>query len=341
MNVLIVSSTRTAIPLAIEVAKSAPDVEFTLYAEQINDQQTATAVAVKNLKVAHSRDEVLVQTARFDALVAFGASGHPAHRVALIFSQIFAEQRRPRLEIQHGLIQEGVNARLSESFVEHRSFSDQFLKWADTGIPLPTCKRTAPSTKRILVTTNLHWDVYSDRERSVFQRSILDLCREFPDFEVIWKQHPAEFILSEDRMPTSSAERFLEPNLRVLSLGETEKLSFAELSNSAAVWVTTPSTTIVDAERHGAPCIIFEAKRLRPWLEDLEKITTFYNSGELITKVRALIRGETEMLVRTGHRFGFNAADTIRSAAIEGRARPRDWDTELRTAFAIHRSLTA
>ncbi|MFN7106663.1 MAG: hypothetical protein ACK4MY_00435 [Brevundimonas sp.] len=340
MNVLIVSSTRTAIPLAIEVAKSAPDVEFTLYAEQINDQHTASAAAVENLKVAKSRDEVLVQTARFDALVTFGASGHPAHRVALVFSQIFSEQQRPRLEIQHGLIQEGVNAMLNESFVERRSFTDQFLKWADTGIPLPKFERTVPSAKKILVTTNLHWEVYSHMERSVFQKSILDLCRDLPDYDVIWKQHPAEFTLSDDSMPTSTAEGFLEPNLRVLSFDETEKLSFAELSHSAAVWVTTPSTTIVDAERHGAPCIVFDAKRLRPWLEDLEEVTTFYSSGELKKKVRALMRGETEMPVRTGHKFGFNAADTIRAAAIEGHARPRDWDSELRTAFAIHRSMT-
>ncbi|GEM_PF-5211977 len=339
MNVMIVSSTRTAIPLAIEVAKSASDVEFTLYAEQISDRQVAAAATVRNLKLIHSRDEALVQTARFDALVTFGSSGHPAHRVALIFSQIFSQQGRPRLELQHGLIQEGVNAKLSENSIEHRYFADQFLKWSDTGIPLPTSKRTAPSTKRILITTNLHWDVYSNKERSIFQRSVLNLCRELPDFEIIWKQHPAEFLLSNNAMPTSTVEQLIEPNLRALSLAETEQLSFVELSNSAAVWVTTPSTTIVDAERHGAPCIVFDAKRLRPWLEDFEEITTFYNSRELITKVRALIRGETKMLVRTGHEFGFNAADTIRSAAIEGRSRPRDWDMELRTAFAIHKSL--
>lgn len=341
MNVLIVSSTRTAIPLAIEVARSAPDVAFSLYAEQISARQAAAAKPVQNLNIINSRDEALVQTARFDALVTFGASGHPAHRVALIFSQIFAHHGRPRLEIQHGLIQEGVNANLSDGSIEHRSFADKFLKWVDTGIPLPTSKRRAPSVKRILVTTNLHWSAYSDKERSVFQRSILDMCRQLPDFEVVWKQHPAEFILRDDSMPTSVAERFLEPNLHVLSLEETEQYSFSELSASAIAWVTTPSTTIVDAERHEAPCIAFNAKRLRPWLEEFEEITTFYSAEELITKVKALIHGETKMLARTGHKFGFSAADAIRSAAMEGRSQPRDWDAELRVAFEIHRNLTA
>ncbi len=293
--------------LVSHLAQSLPKKFFYLYTPYASAKYRKIISARKNVTLMETIFELIPIVDDAECLLTLGCSLHPQHKISLLFSNIFQHQGKPRFDIQHGLFQSGITLGNSDQkLAENTIMTDNIIKWSEYGIPLSR-KHVRFSGKTILVTSNLHWKLYSDQDRSLFKRSVLAIARSFPEFDIVWRAHPAEFEYRAGALPRLPFGYPEAENLRYLTFQETEDHTAGENIQGSMLLFTSPSTAIVDAEQHGLPTVIFESAALRQALQGLKHVNCVRHPEETINAVADILSGRNKGLTESGLDFGFAA----------------------------------
>lgn len=254
---LIVSPTRTALLSALGLAKSIESVPFGLYTEWLPRSTRKEFANRRNVTLYPTVEQCVPALHKHTHLLTFGCTTAGPHRAAFRFAQAFAKIGKPRIDIQHGLFQEGYTLDFEGSDVLD---TDRAVSWAEYGRltdPLPATM--IRDRKRIGIVSNLHWSRYTDQDRTLFLQCVRRICRAFPEYIVEWRPHLAEFAAGED---IHRNVYLIEPNLRILKFETVDEVSINRFLDRTDVVFSTPSTTIADCQTRRVPCIVFEAGKL-------------------------------------------------------------------------------
>lgn len=263
MTVLISCENRAALPMAISVASSLYDQSIVIYSGYFD----ARLNPPRNARFTSEVDDLFLHLSNFDALITFACSSHPACRVSLLLSLAFQKLGKPRFNIQHGLLEEGIVANLSPYSTPETIYTDHLIRWDEFGVPLPLARRRHPS-KRILVTSNLHWDIYSESERSRFKTCIVSLAERFPSHKVVLRPHPAEYFQFNRTSPKFDSQGIeVLPNVHVCQFSEISAQGVDDFLSHGTALFSSPSGTLLDAQRLSLPCVVFKARRLQQYLD--------------------------------------------------------------------------
>lgn len=250
---LIVSPTRTALLSALGLAKSLESRPFGLYTEWLARTTRAEFANSRNVTLYPTVEQCIPALHKHTHLLTFGCTTAGPHRIAFRFAQAFAKLGKPRIDIQHGLFQEGYTLDFETGDVLD---TDRAVSWSEFGRltdPLPAAM--SRDRKRIGIVSNLHWSRYTDQDRTLFLQCVRKICRAFPDHLVEWRPHPAEF--AGEHIHRNAY--LIEPNLRILGFEPVNEVSISRFLDRTDVVFSTPSTTIADCQSRHVPCVVFEA----------------------------------------------------------------------------------
>lgn len=328
MHFLIVCPSRSSLGQAIELAQGMLGHDFTIHADYI-PRSLSEMPPGRNFEFELSHVTILKTIWRFDHLITFGSTALDPHSRSFFLSILFAQFSRQTIDIQHGLFQEGYTASLSTPTFD----AEIPVSWKDYGTLLPVLSRRSFTRMRIGISTNLHWSIYTEQERSLFRRSIVALAFGFPNHDLIWRPHPSEFDYSADRSPQYDTLGVGARNLYVQSFAETDTTTADDFLMSTDLLVSSPSTMIADAVRTSTPVVVFECAHLRNDLAGLP-ITRWRRPQEIVDQAKAALRSDRHPVEAVVPVFNFNKFRHL----IDGLGEPGpcfDRKTQIAKAFQL------
>ncbi len=305
---MIVCAVRSTLPLAWQIIENCSDRQFHLVAEYLPPSFAHKLSKITNTRHHSEAASAIASIPRCHSLITFGCSAHPSHKLAATISLAFQAVSKPRLDVQHGLLQVGYTIPGSTLDDETLNISDMKIGWEIYGVPLPIIHRSSFQKRRIGISSNLHWMIYSDRERSLFRNCVIDIARRFPDVDFIWRPHPGEFLFQAGEYPRRDDLGVLRHNIRVQSFSEIEGTTMEDFLRDTDLLISTPSTTLLDAERADLPCIVFDSRYLAKQLRNFEQISLFRRSPDLIDLVDGFFGARDVARFRSGYSMNFDHA---------------------------------
>ena len=308
MKILIVCPTRTAIELAAELPKLYTDIQFDLFTGYISKRQLDECNKISNLSIIKDKYSIIANVWTYSHLITFGCTSHPAHKRSFTLSVVFEALKKPRFDIQHGLILEGYNFNTDSEDPNNHIFADHKISLAEYGCLWKNCDREENEIKhKVGIATNLHWAIYSDKERTLFRKSIWQMARKYPEYDFYWRQHPAEFLWPKGKPPEIQTFGIETNNIHYYRYADTEHQSVETFMNNMDFLIMSPSTLIIDAERTKTPGVLFDAKNVRENIEKMESVELFSSPDKLDELFSAYISGEKECQIKSGLSMEFNS----------------------------------
>jgi len=312
MKVILIAPTRTSLDIVLHLSQSLFRKTFFLYTPYVSEYYRRMISGRKNILLVDNIIGLIPIIEDAECLITLGCSLHAQHKTSAFISVIFKSLSKPRFDIQHGLFQPGISlGDPREKSSETTILTDNIIRWSEYGIPLSR-RNARISGRNILVTSNLHWGLYSEQDRSLFKRCVLNLARSFPEFNIVWRAHPAEFEYSAGEYPKLPFGYPEAENIRYLTFQEIENYSVGQSIRESMLLFTSPSTAIVDAEQHGLPSIIFDASALSGALRTLAYANLVRRPEEIVATAADILGGRRAGLTASGMNFGF-AADKFES----------------------------
>ncbi|MEE1888743.1 glycosyltransferase family 2 protein [Pseudomonas carassii] len=195
----------------------------------------------------------------------------PSHESAWPLLMSARRLKIPVLGVQHGLFQLGLNQRDggAHGIVSYsgpvfsmpmRPVCDVMLDWFDgeSGIGYARDTSVVRGVKRgtsVLIAANLNWHIYTRNERMAFVTAVLQLVRQYPDQQFIWKMHPNEKSSPQCQEMRAAIQAAVE-ELDNLEIPDAV-LPTESLIARARLLITAPSTLILDAEASACPTVVF------------------------------------------------------------------------------------
>ncbi|MHA1539978.1 MAG: hypothetical protein ACTSXQ_05850 [Alphaproteobacteria bacterium] len=265
-----------------------------------------------NIPYKHGTDikYVFMNGQHFKGLITFAVATHYNNIPALLLTSYFNEIGVITIEIQHGLFQYGIDGLTHQT--QRCGFDTQaggfglppkypakhLIKWGGKeGIGYLKSEqdftdfKPLPAKNYTLITSNIHWHLYTAEERTNFLLAIQTLIKENPDRFFIWKPHDMEHQHIKDANIKSD-------NLLIINRKDGIHYPAERLVRSCEIGISNLSTTLIDYDHQDKSVLVFRAKN---GTEMLKRITceTFENEKELTEKFNALLKDKKRGKVDT------------------------------------------
>lgn len=279
-----------------------------------------------------------------DAVVTTFAIPHRAHLKFVRFIALAEEIGIPVFELQHGLFQLGISA--SEvgpiigsgmanalTALPAPNLVGRQLRWNgidSIGYPpysddiFAIASQSRRVTDPTLITTNLHWNIFTPadvvRISDIIAKAVLSL----PDVDFIHIPHPSE--LSKPHM-NELATRLMKAGATNYSIQRPKNSAeMVEAIVGARVCLSTISTMLLDMEMMNTPTLVMPGQRQHDMVARFEHSVSVYDKGRIADELKNIYYHNSNPLIITGALQPFSPSKLTQTlkCAIEKNPRSKE-----------------
>ncbi len=284
-----------------------PDICFVIYSPTMTVDDYFASSAAKYSHIIFTSDfaEALHKIPSFDAYISTVLQNGSFHVKGIELWRKCKEEGIKTYEIQHGMFQIGLhyadicqNRLLGSDSLKCYSRSDEFLVFYPVddmknktviGYPDYITDDQYTHGEYTLILSNMHWETYTNLERTRFYQSVSRLIAENPKQLFIWKTHHAELTTIETVKEQLGIYSEQTP-LNLLFTSQTNILNLlttADLIKKSKNVISSISTVLFDCERHKKPTLIYRASSTAVLADAIEDADFFTDYVDLVAQYAA------------------------------------------------------